>query len=44
MGEWEGKRDGTERVSMLAVLVGVLLFLLLVWGCGVWVVDQLVDL
>lgn len=41
MGESAGKGFGRERVSMFAVLVGVVLFLLLVWGGLGWVVYQL---
>ena len=44
MGESEGKGFGRERVSQLTLLVGVLLFLVLVWGGLGWVVYQLFGL
>lgn len=44
MGESEGKSFSRERFSQLALPVGVLLFLVLVWGGLGWVVYQLFGL
>lgn len=44
MGESEGKRFGRERVSRFTLLVGVVLFLALVWGGLGWVVYQVFGL
>ena len=44
MGESEGKGFGRERASQLGLLLGVLLFLVLVWGGLAWAVFQLFGL
>ena len=44
MGDSEGKGFGRERASRIALLLGVVLFLVIAWGGLAWLVFQLFGL